>query len=197
MNRRTKTINFGDIDHFLYVRIRCLCADLDYKNVRDFIEYAYYLLVELITEDGETQFWVLQDQYKEFQSFREKTRYAPRATELTHPFVVSHIHEEIYDHLVVIRKEHKFPWYVILRILYMVMQSKLDADDERIWKDIDRKQAIIDEFLSKKSSYAANSMKGQPNFEEESYQIKKTKKRYQYESEASVYPTSMYKEKIK
>ena len=39
MKATTKGINFGEIDHFLYVRINCMCADLSY-DYKEFIEQA-------------------------------------------------------------------------------------------------------------------------------------------------------------
>ena len=116
MMATTKDINFGDIDHFLYVRISSVCADLGY-TAKDLIEQAYFLLVDLITEEGETQFYVLADQYNEYAKYRAMTRYAPRMIKKKHAFVVGGVHEEIHRHLDEIKKENNFSWIDILRIL--------------------------------------------------------------------------------
>jgi tRNA(Ser,Leu) C12 N-acetylase TAN1 len=186
MKTGAKDINFGNIDHFLYVRIQCVCADLGLA-AKDFIEQAYFLLVKLITEDGVTQFSVLQDEYEEYEDYRNRSRYSPRMTKEKHSFVVSGIHAEIHEHLVVIKKENNFPWIVMLRILLMVVEANLDKLDAEIWKEAERREAVMEEFRERRTVKSARS--GPRNLEyEDGFKIDKTKKRRAYEKAAHKYP---------
>jgi predicted CopG family antitoxin len=183
-----KHINFGKIDHFLYVRINCVCADLGY-TIRDLVEQAYFLLTELITEQGVTQLWLLKEEYEKYSDYREKSRYSPRMLKKSHPLVVQGIHEEIYDHLVVIKEENSFSWIVILRILLMVMEANLDKIDAEIWKKVERREAIIQEFRERRTANLARSPASRLE-DADGYTIEKTKKRYKYERSINKYPES-------
>ena len=47
MGNNTKSINFGEIGHLLYVRIMSLCADLGYR-IKDFIEEGCCLFFDIV-----------------------------------------------------------------------------------------------------------------------------------------------------
>jgi hypothetical protein len=183
----TKDINFGEIDHFLYVRISSVCADLGY-TVKDLIEQAYFLLVDLITEEGETQFTLLAEKYNEYADYREMTRYAPRMIQKKHAFVVSGLHEEIHKHLTIIKDEHNFPWVLILRVLLMAIETDLDKRDAEAWKDGEIKKLTMEEFRARRTSHDAQSPVPTKAPEPGTYQVDKTKKRRKYEEKAAVYP---------
>lgn len=178
MQRKTKAINFGRIDHFLYVRINSVCADLD-LSYKDFIEQSYLHLVKLIDERGITHFEVLAQEYNKYVEFREQTRYAPRMIIERHPFVVGDIGGEIYDHLMIIKDEHNFPWINILRILLMVMELEMDKMDEE-----EQKQGLAYEDHVMIADLFRDI---RPEYDPESYQIKKTNKRREYEKKIGYY----------
>ena len=137
MMAETKSINFGQINHFLYVRINSVCADLGY-NFKQFIEQAYYLLVDLITEEGETQLDLLAQKYIEYADIRKKTQYAPRMSDEKHNFVVGDIHGEVHEHLDCIKEERGFPWIVILEILLMVIEIEIDKENQRSIREMEK-----------------------------------------------------------
>jgi len=187
MQRKTYDINFGSIDHFLYVRLNCICADLGF-NFKEFIEQSYCHVLELIDKNGITHFEYLQATYKDYKDFREHTRYAPRMIEKKHSFVVGDISGAVYEHLMVIKKEHNFPWINILTILVMAMQLEMDKQDEAGWRDGEIKTFVIEEFMARRTSHAAHSQPATPSLEDGSYQIDKTRKRREYEKRAGIYP---------
>jgi hypothetical protein len=187
MPYETKQINFGGIDHFLYVRINCLCADLGY-SLKDFIEQAYCLLTELIDEKGKTHFTVLQEEYQKYEAYRERTRYAPRMSQEKHATVVDGIHEEMYKHLVVIKDENKFPWVVVLRVLLMVMELEIDKQDQKDSKERELKKFVIDQFIEKRTKHAALSGPSIPTQIDTPHSIDKTKKARVYEESVGIYP---------
>jgi len=194
MKLKNKGINFGSIEHFLFVRINCLCTDLGY-SFKEFIEQAYCFLVELIDEDGITHFEILKQQYKDYSAYRAKTRYAPRMIEKKHLFNVANIHEEVHEHLSQIKKENRFSWIDILVALYMVVEVELDKMDERAWRDGEIRKFVIEEFLERRTAYLAQSQRSKLNFEDESYQIKKSTERRAWEAEANVYPQKFEEER--
>jgi hypothetical protein len=187
MPYKIKQINFGEIDHFLYVRINCLCADLGY-NSKEFVEQAYCILTELIDEKGVTHFKVLAEQYKKYADYREMTRYAPRMKEKRHAFVVDGIHEEIHEHLVVIKDENKFSWGVLLSILLMVLELDLDKQDKEKWKDGDVKRFVVEEFLERRFAHGAHLSAPVLTQVDGPHRIDKTKKARAYEKAKGLYP---------
>jgi hypothetical protein len=145
MGEQVRSINFGEIDHFLYVRIHCVCADLG-LTTKEFIEQAREHVRELIDQRGITHFHLLKNKYDELESYRRHTRYAPRMTDLKHAFVVGGISRDAYDHLVVMRKENGFPWIILLQMLLMMMEFVIDREDKRVhdmeeWLDEMREEA--------------------------------------------------------
>jgi len=96
-----------------------------------------------------------------------------------HPFVVGDISGEIHDHLVVIKEENNFPWINILRVLLMVMELEMDKMDEEAQK---QGLAYEDHVM------IANLFKDiRPEYDPESYQIEKTRKRREYEKKIGYY----------
>ena len=69
----------------------------------------------------------------------------------------------------------------------MVMEANLDNIDAEIWKDAERKEAIIEEFRSRRTARLASSTSHEFEYQE-GYKIEKTKKRYSYESTVNKYP---------
>ena len=134
MKENIKGINFGHIDHFLYVRILCVCTDLGITTTQ-FVDHGYFILYDLITEKGVTQFNVLQDNYLKYSDIHEKVRYVPRMEGRTHQFVVQGIHEEIHKHLIVIKRENGFRWRILLQILLMALEHELDKEDNMSWEE--------------------------------------------------------------
>jgi hypothetical protein len=181
MKAGTKAINFGEIDHFLYVRINCVGADLGY-NFKEFIENSYYPLVDLIDEKGVTHFSVLREEYKKYADYREKTRYAPRMTKEKHKLVVSDIHEEVHKRLEIIKKENDFLWINILQILLMVMELEMDKEDHESWKRGEIKETITEEFSDER-----------PSAEDESYRVHTKKKEREYYRKRGIFPESFKK----
>ena len=145
MKTKSKSINFGKVDHFLYVRLMCLSADLGLP-LRELIQYGYYLLVELITEDGQSQFEVLYKNYKKYSDLQEKVRYAPRKKGSKHSIVVKNVHEEVYQHLVVIRKEKNYAWGMLLYVLLMAIEQELDKDKEEDMLLEERQEELEEKF---------------------------------------------------
>ena len=69
MTAETRDINFGSVDHFLYVRLNCVCVDLGY-SLKELVHQAYYLVVDLIDEEGRTHFSVLRRQFEDYADYR-------------------------------------------------------------------------------------------------------------------------------
>jgi len=187
MSRDTEMINFGEIDHFLYVRLHCMCADLD-LSVQEFIEEAYQLVTQIIDEKGVTHFSQLAQEYKDYAEYRDMTRYAPRMIEKSHPLVVSGIRCGIRDHLAVIKDENNFPWIVVLRVLLMAMQNEMDKQDRAEWKEGEVKEFVREEFKSRSTVHLTREQPPTHQLEPGTYGIDKTKKRREYEKEAGIYP---------
>lgn len=128
---KRKSINFGEIDHFLYVRINCLCADLG-LSFQQFIEEGYVQIATFIDEEGFTHFEMLRDEWDNYAAFRNQTRFAPRMKDIKHAMNVNGIHEEVYAHLRVIKKENDFTWVSLLQSLLLVVEYYLDKEDEQV-----------------------------------------------------------------
>jgi hypothetical protein len=187
MPYKTKQINFGEVDHFLYVRINCICADLDY-NFKDFVEQSYCILTELIDEKGVTHFKVLIEQYEKYREYREKTRYAPRMIDKKHAFVVDGIHEEIHEHLLVIKDENRFPWSVLLAILLMALEYEIDKKDRTDWKEGEIHTFVVDEFMERQTAHKARNPVPRKARIDYPYQVDKTDKRREFEAKIEKYP---------
>lgn len=124
-----KSINFGKIDHFLYVRICCLCADLGF-TFQKFIEEGRRLIRNFIDEEGITHFQKLKEEWGKYESFRKQTRFAPRMKNERHSMNVNDIDEEVFDHLQIIKQENDLNWIMLLRSLVLVVEYHLDKVDE-------------------------------------------------------------------
>jgi len=170
----SKDINFGTIDHFLYVRINCICSDLGFST-KEFIEDAYYFIVSYIDEVGITHFEMLLQQYEKYQDYREYTRYAPRMTNQTHAFVVQGVHEEVHQHLLVIKEENGFKWLQVLQILLMTIETELDRIDAEEYKE----KSLGDVVREILSDIRYEPVKG--------FSVDKTEKRRKYERETQKY----------
>jgi len=133
-NIKRKSINFGEIDHFLYVRINCLCADLG-LSFQQFIEEGYVQIVTFIDEEGITHFEMLRDEWENYAAFRSQTRFAPRMKDIKHAMNVNGIHEEVYAHLRVIKEENNFTWVSLLQSLLLVVEYYLDKEDQQLLQD--------------------------------------------------------------
>jgi hypothetical protein len=184
--QKPRDINFGEIDHFLYVRINCVCADLGF-DLKDFIEQSYYLLVDLIDPEGVTHYEQLQEEYKKYADFRDRARYAPRKSKEKHAIVIRGIHEEIHEHLACIKEEMKWAWIDILNVLLISFEAEIDMIDAEAWKDGELKELVKEEFDTRSKRYVAHSQAGYPNYEDEAYQIDKTVKRRKYERKMGFY----------
>jgi hypothetical protein len=182
-----RDINFGEIDHFLYVRINCVCADLG-LGLKDFIEQAYYLLVDLIDPKGVTHYEMLQEEYEKYAAFRERARYAPRKSKEKHAIVIRGIHEEVHEHLACIKDEMKWPWINILKVLLMSLEAEIDRMDAEAWEDGQVKGFVAKQFKATAKKDDLLPRLGALDYEEGSYQIDKTKKRRMYEKAKGLYP---------
>jgi hypothetical protein len=180
MKEGLKGINFGEVDHYLYVRIVSVCADLGLV-AREFIEEACCLFFDLVDENGMTQFQLLTDEYQKYKEIRERTAYLPRMSEKKHAIVVNGIHEDIYEYFNCVRLENKMPWINLLRILLMLTELSMNKVDEKAWKEWleeeDRK--LIKESCSE-LLFSIENVKG--------FQIDKTRKRREYQKEHGIYP---------
>ena len=126
MSSNEKSINFGEIGHFLYVRIRSVCADLGYSN-KEFIEEACELFFNLVDDElCVSRFDILQGEYQNFKEIRAKSIYLPRMNEKKHAFVVGGIYDEIYDYLDCVKNEQGFTWKVFLRIFLMLTELEMN-----------------------------------------------------------------------
>jgi hypothetical protein len=180
MNEGLKGINFGEVDHFLYVRISSICADLGYV-AREFIEEACCLFFDLVDEKGMTQFQLLSDEYQKYKEIRERTAYLPRMSEKKHAIVVNGIHEDIYEYLNCVRLENRMPWINLLKILLMLTELEMNKVDEKTWKawlEEEDNKMIKDDF-----SNLISVLEGPHGF-----QIKKTRKRREFQKDLSIYP---------
>jgi hypothetical protein len=177
MSSTGKSINFGEIDHFLYVRISSVCADLGFTN-KDFIEEACELFFSLVDERCVSRFDILQEEYQKYKEFREKSRYLPRMNEKKHAFVVG-IHDEIYEYLDCVRHERGFSWKVFLSIFLMLVELKMNKYDEKAWKEwLEQKdKKMVEEVFSDIRL----------DLDQGGFQFDKTKKRRKYEAEKAIY----------
>lgn len=78
---------------------------------------------------------MLLEQYEKYKDYLEHIRYAPRMTNQKHVFVVKGVHEEIHQHLSVIKEENEFTWTQVLQILLMTMETELDRIDAEEYKE--------------------------------------------------------------
>ena len=65
MSENKRSINFGQIDHYYYVRLMSLCADFGF-SMKDFIEEACCLFFDIVDEKGVSHFEYLGDEYRKF-----------------------------------------------------------------------------------------------------------------------------------
>jgi hypothetical protein len=179
MNEGLKGINFGEIDHFLYVRINAVCADLGYST-GEFIEEACNLFFDLVDEAGITKFMLLAEERQKYCEAREKTAYLPRMKDQKHAFVVK-LREEILDYLNCVRHENKISWGALLNILYMLVELKINKEDDKDWREWLAKQDR--ELIAKAFSELKLMIDDRAGFD-----IEKTDKRRQYEKKAAIYP---------
>jgi hypothetical protein len=187
MAHEGRQINFGDVDHFVYVRIHCLCADLGY-NLKEFIEQSYCILTEIIDEKGVTHFRVLEEQYRKYQDIQESVKYAPRHIEKKHSMVVDGVHEEVHQHLVVIKEENKFPWGLVLGFLLMAMEAEIDKTDAEQRRGGDIHTFVIEEFLEKRTAHEARNPVPTKAAIDFPHRVKKTDKRREFERKTEKYP---------
>jgi len=158
-----------------------VCADLGFST-RDFIEQAYFLFTKLIDEKGVSHFEILQNEYQEYKEMREKNRYLPRMSEEKHAFVVTKIHEEVWEHLDCIKDENHFKWIALLRILLMIQELEMNKIDQKAWEewlDAEDKKMVKEAFAELKF-----------DLEDGGYSIDKTELRRKYERSAAIYPES-------
>jgi hypothetical protein len=175
-----KSINFGEIDHFLYVRINSICADLGFP-VREFIEEACCLFFDLVDDKGITQFQLLSEEYQKYKEIREKAAYLPRMSDKKHAIVVNGIHEDIYEYLNCVRLENSMPWINMLKTLLMLTELEMNKVDEKAWKawlEEEDNKMIKDDFARLQSAIEGSG----------GFQIKKTRKRREYQEDLSIYP---------
>lgn len=141
------SINFGEIDHFLYVRIMSLCADLGFTT-KEFIEEGCGLFFGIVDLDGISRFEIIEKEYKLFLEENRKKELIPRMKEM-HPFVVKGIKGEISEYLKCVKVERHFMWDWMLRILLMLVEidrNKIDAPALEAWAEKENRQFIMNEF---------------------------------------------------
>jgi hypothetical protein len=187
MPYKTKQINFGEVDHFLYVRILCICADLGY-TLKDFVEQSYCLLTETIDEKGTTHFKQLEEQYRRYADIQERVKYAPRNIEKRHPVVVDGIHEEMHQHLVVIKDENKFPWVLVLAFLLLAMEAEIDKKDDEDRREGEVRTFVVEEFLERRTAHEARNPVPSKVRIDYPYHVEKTDKRREFERKIKRYP---------
>ena len=177
MSSNGKGINFGEIDHFLYVRISSICADLGY-SFKEFIEEACELFFGLVDDHCVSRFDILQDEYQKYKEVKEKYRYLPRMSEEKHPMVVGGIHDEIYDYLDCVKQERGFTWKTFLNIFVMLTELETNKYDKKAWEDWlgqEEKRLIKDLYSDIRLT-----------MEQGGYQIEKTKLRRKYEAKKGI-----------
>ena len=180
MAKITKSINFGEIDHLLYIRITSLCADLGYAT-KDFILEGCCSFFGIVDEKGVSDLKKTYDAYKRFQEDSQKSKIIPRMNK-KHALVVNGIEEEVVDYLNCVKKENNLQWVWLLGILLMLVETDRDKMDKQAlakWAERENEMFIIGELSNNKVAY-----------EEGSYQIYKTRLRREYEEKAGIYPRS-------
>ena len=178
MSSNKKSINFGEIDHFLYVRICSICADLGFTN-KDFIEEACELFFSLVDDHCVSRFDILQEEYQKYKEIKESTKYLPRMREEKHAVVVGGIHDEIYEYLDCVRQERGFTWKTFLNIFVMLTELETNKYDKKAWEDWleqEDKRLIKDLF----SDIRCTMDQGR-------FQFEKTKLRRKYEAKKAIY----------
>jgi len=173
MGMRLKSINFGKIDHFLYVRIMSLCADLRYTT-KDFIVEGYNLFFDIVDPNGISRFILIKEELTKFyKDSADKRMLIPRMSQ-KHAFVVIDIPSNIVNYLNYVRTDslnnNDFTWSNLLCILLMLVEIKRDKIDEEAIKEWDeeegQKKALIDEinFCNSKMVKPDNSYKMEPGY---------------------------------
>jgi hypothetical protein len=179
MAEELKGINFGEIDHFLYVKINSVCVDLGY-SVSEFIEEACDQFFRLVDEQGITRFLMLAEERQRYREAQEKTAYLPRMQDQKHAFVVK-VREEVHEYLNCVRHENKLTWGAMLNILYMLIELKMNKEDDKEWKD----------WLAKKDNELISKAFSDLRLASEDYnksRIDKTDLRRAYEKKAGICP---------
>lgn len=170
MSNNTKSINFGEIGHLLYVRIMSLCADLGYR-IKDLIEEGCCLFFDIVDDKGVSNFKVVEDEYRRFVEAIQKSKPIQRMAE-KHALVVKDIQDEICEYLNCVKNEQNMKWVQLLGILLMLVEIDRKKTDEQALKEWSKKEEtnfLIDELNDIRFGF------------EEGFQIDKTKKLRAYE----------------
>jgi len=178
MAKITKSINFGEINHLLYVRIMALCADLGYAT-KDFIFEGCCLFFDIVDDKGVSHFEIIGDAYRRFYEDIQKRQTIPRMNQ-KHAFVVKDIQDEVCEYLTCVKNENNMRWVQLLGILLMLVEIDRDKTDEPAlaeWAERENKIFILNEFSNIKMA-----------FKEGPYKIDKTRRLRDYEKKAGIYP---------
>jgi hypothetical protein len=147
MGNNTKSINFGEVGHFLYVRIMSLCADLGYR-IKDLIEEGCCLFFDIVDHKGVSNFEIIEGEYRRFVKAIQKNKPIPRMT-LKHALVVKDIQDEICEYLNCVKNERGMNWVGLLGILLMLVEIDRKKTDEQAlkeWSEKEETNFLIDEF---------------------------------------------------
>ena len=147
MGNNTKSINFGEIGHLLYVRIMSLCADLGYR-VKDLLQEGCCLFFDIVDEKGVSHFKVVENEYRRFFEVIQESEPIPRMSQ-KHALVVKDIHDEIYEYLNCVKNEQNMNWIGFLGILLMLVEIDRDKTDQQAlkeWAEREDKQFLIEEL---------------------------------------------------
>jgi hypothetical protein len=147
MGNNTKSINFGEIGHLLYVRIMSLCADLGYR-VKDLIEEGCCLFFDIVDHKGVSHFEIVEGEYRRFVEAIQKSKPIPRMNQ-KHALVVKDIQDEIYEYLNCVKNEQNMNWIQFLGILLMLVEINRKKTDEQALEEWSKKEDtkfLIDEF---------------------------------------------------
>jgi len=171
MAKITKSINFGEIGHLLYVRIMSLCADLGYA-AKDFIFDGCCLFFDIVDDKGVSHFEIVEDDYRRFVEDIQKNKPIARMNQ-KHALVVKDIQDEICDYLNCVKNENNMRWVQLLGILLMLVEIDRDRTDEEAlaeWARENEKQFLIEELNDIRFGF------------EKGFKVDKTKKLRQYEA---------------
>jgi hypothetical protein len=122
----------------------------------------------------------LAEERQKYGEAHEKTAYLPRMKDQKHAFVVK-VREEVYEYLNCVRYENGFTWSALLNVLYMLIELKMDKEDDKEWKD----------WLAKKDNELISKAFSVLRLASEDYnrsRIDKTDLRRAYEERAKIYP---------
>lgn len=170
MSNNTKSINFGEIGHLLYIRIMSLCADLG-LSVKNLIQTGCCLFFDIVDDKGVSHYEIVENEYRRFLKAVQTSEPISRMSK-KHALVVKDIHDEIYEYLNCVKNELNIKWIGFLYILLMLVEIDRDKTDQQAlkeWAEKEDKQFLIEELNDIRFGF------------EKGFKVDKTKKLREFE----------------